>query len=182
MDYLQEHLDQIYLQENLKTGVDNFVKQFKSFKGKSINQIKPLLKSIPDLTPEQVRDKASKQNKGFQKHYVHAQKKLKDSASTEAGDGLATLYATIQSIDVKDEIVKASLKTIQQIFDLAFKNPHKIFVAGAQIWLVAFLGLLFFTGIGPFTLALTGLLSAGSYIIQVGWILCMIKYLVDIVM
>lgn len=181
MDYLQEHLDYIYLEENLKTGVDNFVNKFKSFKGKNIKDLKPLLNSVPNLTPEQIRDKASKQNKSFQKHYTYAQKKLKDSASTETGDGIATLYATIQSINVKDEIIKGSLKTIQQVFDLAFKNPHKIFVAGAQIWLVAFLGLLVFTGIGPFTLALTGLLSAGSYIIQVGWILCLLKYLLNIV-
>lgn len=184
MDYLQEHLDQIYLQEDLKSAAKNFIAKFKNFKGnrKNIKQIKPMLKDVPEQSPDQIASQAKKL-KGFDKNYKIAQRKLKGSADTPAGKGISTLYGLVKSLEsyendkkVDNVALSKGMAIIENIFALVFKHPEKIRTTGFDLWILGWLGIFFFSGMGSITVAFTAFVSVGWYIWVTGMILSVLKF------
>lgn len=180
MLHLQEQLNYIYLQEDLKTSAEEIVgdPNIDTSTKPSTIEVTKLLKKVPNLDLTQIKNQASK-NPNFKKYYQIALDKLGDEANNPIGDALAVLYATSKSVidGSGDSTTKNKLvKYLDKLFDTLLNHPGRIATKGFKIWIASFLMLFVFWWLPSAKEILKTARQLAYVMIMVGLVFAIIKF------
>jgi len=178
MTYLQEHLNYIYLREDLIDNTKDIVNNKELSKIPSEKQASDVLNNVPILSMIELKKQAST-NPKFKKYYNEALKKLGSEGDSFLGDGLAVLYAsTRSSIDgAKDPSLRNKLTTkLDKLFSSVWNNPGKLATKGFKIWVASFLMLFMFWWIPSAREILKGARKVAMIMMMIGIVFATIKF------
>jgi hypothetical protein len=177
MYYIDEHLNYIYLREDIENAAEEIISNDSIPKNKK--DVDAFLNNVPILKAEEIKKEFNKKSTTFNKHFKEGMEKMGEQASREkTGEGLILLYAAAKSSAdaVKDTSKRNKLyKIIDKVFNSVWNKPGRLFRKGAGIWLSSFILLFLFWWLPPMRTIAKVSGKAGLLMMMIGLVLSITK-------